>query len=78
MTCNVLDHIRSQKTRAFLCSEFAEYDRLLAEEDRHIGKCLQCAAHVQPLYTQLWSNAKTGITIYDPTVETHANDHHRD
>ena len=75
MTCNILEHIRAQKTQAFVRSEFAEFYRLLADEDKHIAKCFSCAAHVKPLYLQLWSNAIVGENT-NATIKTHANDHH--
>jgi len=63
-TCAVLFHIRYQRALAFVRSEYAEMDRRIEEEEKHIAKCPQCAANVKPLYLELWSNAKIGVDIY--------------
>jgi hypothetical protein len=77
MNCVILNHIRRQRGIAFARGEYAEVIRLLDEEEAHIAKCLQCAANVTPLYLDLWNNARIGVQTYDPTIATHADDHHR-
>lgn len=63
--CAVIDHIRAARVSAVRRGEHAEVMRRLQEERAHLDKCATCAMNIQPLYLQLWTNAKIGVDVYD-------------
>lgn len=59
--CPTLEFIRAERIKAWRKNEHAEVMRRIREEDEHIAKCATCAMKTDPLYLQLWPNARIGI-----------------
>jgi hypothetical protein len=65
--CPTLKFIRAERMKAVARCEHSEVMRRDHEEREHLDKCIHCAASIEPLYLQLWSNAKIGVDLYVTT-----------
>lgn len=65
--CRTLQFIRDERIKAVIKGEHGEVMRRNHEESEHLEKCMECAASIQPLYFELWPNAKIGVDIYVTT-----------
>jgi hypothetical protein len=65
--CTTLLFIRNERRLAVARGEHANVTRLNLEEEKHLEKCVTCAASIQPLYFELWPNARIGVDIYVST-----------